>query len=433
MPGGAGKRRRVLYVSHNHPMNRPGGAEIYAHELHRALRDAGEFESMLVSKTGPPFSADSPHEGTRFGLIGSDPNEYFLHTHGAEFDRLFGTQREKRLYTEQWPAFLHATKPDLVHFQHTVYLGYDMLRATRTALPSAPIVYTLHEFLPMCNHSGQMIRTGTGELCTQATPRRCHGCFPGIPTHTFFLRERFVKSAFELVDMFITPSEHARRQYIKWGIPPEKIMHEDYGRNPAAPNPDPPGAGSRRRIAFIGQMTPFKGVDVLLEAMKILADQEVQVELLLYGGNLEHQPEHFREKVAALLELTQSNVDYRGTYSQAQLPGLMSEVDWVVVPSIWAETGPLVIHEAFAHHRPVICSDVGAMLERVQDGVNGLHFRRGEPESLAEKIRHAVETEGLWERMHARLGDPHPMDDHLPVISGLYNSLLDRAAQRSAA
>jgi len=57
----------------------------------------------------------------------------------------------------------------------------------------------------------------------------------------------------------------------------------------------------------------------------------------------------------------------------------MAAVDWVVVPSIWWENSPLVIQEAFAHGRPVICSDIGGMAEKVAHEKNGLHFRANDP------------------------------------------------------
>ena len=72
----------------------------------------------------------------------------------------------------------------------------------------------------------------------------------------------------------------------------------------------------------------------------------------------------------------------------------MSSVDWVVVPSIWWENSPLVIQEAFMHGRPVICSDIGGMAEKVNDGVDGLHFRVERPPSLDPAIRPAIELAG---------------------------------------
>ncbi len=70
----------------------------------------------------------------------------------------------------------------------------------------------------------------------------------------------------------------------------------------------------------------------------------------------------------------------------------MAGIDWVVVPSIWWETGPIVVLEAFQYGRPVICSDIGGMSEKVTDGVNGLHFRRRDPEHLADVMQRAAET-----------------------------------------
>ena len=78
-----------------------------------------------------------------------------------------------------------------------------------------------------------------------------------------------------------------------------------------------------------------------------------------------------------------STVTFAGPYDHdRELYELMARTDWVVVPSIWWETGPLVVMEAFQYGRPVICSDIGGMSTRVTDGVNGMHFRRRDAEDL---------------------------------------------------
>ena len=59
-----------------------------------------------------------------------------------------------------------------------------------------------------------------------------------------------------------------------------------------------------------------------------------------------------------------------------------------------------MIQEAFKYGRPVICSDIGGMAEKVTPGVNGLHFRAGNALDLADRIEEAVESPGLWERLH---------------------------------
>src|SRR5688500_18935983 len=61
---------KVLFVSHNHPEIRPGGAEGYALDVYEGVRDAGEFEAVLLSRTGPPVSIGTRyHEGRPITLV----------------------------------------------------------------------------------------------------------------------------------------------------------------------------------------------------------------------------------------------------------------------------------------------------------------------------------------------------------------------------
>jgi glycosyltransferase involved in cell wall biosynthesis len=386
------------------------------------MRDAGHFESVLVTRVGPPQTIDEPRSGTRFALADDDPSSYYLYTSQDEFDRFLWSARDKRLYTDDWREFLYSIDPDVVHFQHSLWLGYDMLRETRAVLPRGAIVYTLHEFLPICHNDGQMIRTLGNELCDKASPRRCNQCFPEISPQDFLLRERFIRTAFEAVDMFIAPSDFARRRYLSWGIPPARIQHENYGRVPVERLPEASDAGRRKRIGYIGRITPHKGVDVLLEAMKYLDRSDAGVQLMVCGNLL--GPREFLSKMHELLSETAGCVQFVGRYEQPQLPSLLSSVDWLIVPSLWWETGPLSIHEARQHRVPVICSDIGSLAERIEDGVNGLHFHVGDPYGLAEVIRRATSSPELWDEIRSRMTEPHAMADHLEVMTALYERLL---------
>jgi glycosyltransferase involved in cell wall biosynthesis len=146
--------------------------------------------------------------------------------------------------------------------------------------------------------------------------------------------------------------------------------------------------------------------------------------LRVHGANLELQPGEFQNRFESLLQDTEGAVTFVGKYDHEHLPELMAHVDWVVVPSVWWENSPLVIQEAFQQGRPVICSDIGGMAEKVTDGVNGLHFGVGDPASLAEALRRAVETPGLWESLRQGISPVHPMDEHVQRLDDLYTSLL---------
>src|SRR5581483_10214998 len=341
------------------------------------------------------------------------------------------------VYTRFYRQFLLAYRPDVVHFQHTLFLGYDILRETRRTLPDAAIVYTLHEYVPICHNNGQMFRT-SGERCTAASPRRCHECFPQYSPQDFFLRERFIKSHLGVVDRFVSPSHFLAERYVDWGIPADRIVVEENGRRPVAPfnGEEEPARKSPDRFGYFGQFTAFKGSDVLMEAMQILADRRpaptangrpsrrARPTLRLHGANIAHQPEEFQAKFRRLLDAAGGDVTLVGRYRPDELPALMRAVDWVVVPSIWWENAPLVIQEANAFGRPVICSDIGGVAEKVTDGVDGLHFRAGDPASLAEVMERAVRTPGLWDRLRAGIRPVHSLDRHVACLGDLYDELL---------
>jgi glycosyltransferase involved in cell wall biosynthesis len=424
---------KVLYVSPNHPAIRPGGLELYAQDLYDEARKAGEFEPLLLARTGPPFSRVTRDQtDSSFSLVGNDPNQYLFYTHTkpdlSNYDPLFGRPFVKDDLVDAYAGFLDAHRPDVVHFHHTLLLGFDILRVTRNVLPDVPIVYSLHEYVPICHRDGQMVRTGTNELCQEESPRRCHECFPEITPQTFYMRKRFIQSHLDLVDCFIVPSDYVAERYAEWGLPRSKLVVKPYSRQPltvTADTLDQRGeTGARNRFGYFGQVNPYKGVEVLLEAMEQLED--VDAHLWLFGANLEIQPPKFRERVDALLDRDRGGVTFAGSYERAEIPKLMARIDWVVVPSIWWETGPIVVWEAFQNGRPVICSDIGGMSEKVTDGVDGLHFRTGDAGDLARVLARAAGTPGLWDQLHARVPrEPaHSIEEDLEMMTVLYRDLL---------
>jgi glycosyltransferase involved in cell wall biosynthesis len=411
---------KVLYVSHNHPTLHPGGAEAYALELYEAMRDEPGVEALLLARIGSNVARRRvAHPGTPFSSVNDDPNQYFVFTETEHFDFFNLTSRDKSLYSRHLTDFLLAHRPDVIHLQHTHFIGVDLLGQIRRVLPEVRIVYTLHEFLPICHRDGQMVRTFSSELCPEASPRRCHECFPALSEQAFFLRERFVKGQFENVDRFLAPSAQLMDKYLTWGIEPERIEVEEYGRlMPPVRAADPP-AGAPVNIGFFGQMSEFKGAKVMLEAMALLED-DCDAHLWLHGANLELQTEEFQAEFAAMSEELRDRVTFRGPYAHAELPALMADLHWVVVPSIWWENSPLVIQEAFFHRRPIVCSNVGGMAEKVRDGVDGIHFRRNDSHSLARTFEKATAGPELWSELRAGIEPPYAMDVHVAKLLALY-------------
>jgi len=397
------------------------------------MHESEDFEPIFLARIGSTVATERrPHPGTPFSTVDGDRSQYFFFTETSGFDFFYMTLRDKDVYTKYFHEFLLAHRPDVIHFQHTQFLGHDLIRQVRNTLPDAAIVYTLHEMLPICHRDGQMVRTEhrNGELCNEASPRRCHECFPEISPQAFFMRKRFIQSHFSLVDLFLAPSHFLLERYVDWGIPREKIRFEDYGRRSVVPIAQSEENRPRNRIGFFGQIGFFKGVNVLMEAMKLLSEEfpsegEYDTHLWLYGANLELQAQDFQNRFRSLLQAAEQNVTFVGRYDHADLPRLMANVDWVVVPSIWWENSPLVIQEAFLYGRPVICSDIGGMAEKVTDGVNGLHFRVGDPRSLAQAIRRATGSPDLWQTLRDGIPEVYKIEDAVTTISEIYRILLE--------
>jgi glycosyltransferase involved in cell wall biosynthesis len=243
------------------------------------------------------------------------------------------------------------------------------------------------------------------------------------------MRKRFLEAHLEAVDLFLSPSQFLREKYVDWGIPPEKIRFEQSGRHAAEPPQTSTERARKNRLGFFGQISPYKGIDVLLKAMQILAEEDVDVRLRVHGANLEWHRSSFRRGVKALFEAA-PNVTWVGRYRREELRWLMPEIDWVVVPSLWWENSPLAIDEAFQYGKPVICSGIGAMKEKVEDGVNGIHFRRGDPESLASTIRYATSSEHLWEQLHDGIPKVKSIKEDVDSLIATYREVLTSKGAR---
>ena len=175
-------RCHVLIVAHTHPRLTAGGGEIVAHETFRRLRTTPGFTASWLShdagqmavRPGAPFSQP-------FGV-----DEYVYS--GRSFDhRLFANPDPN--FAPAFLALLRRLRPDVVHFHHFVGIGVEALALVRQALPDARVLLTLHEYLLICHHHGQMVTRPALELCPAADPHACHRCFPEESAARFFLRE----------------------------------------------------------------------------------------------------------------------------------------------------------------------------------------------------------------------------------------------------
>jgi glycosyltransferase involved in cell wall biosynthesis len=423
------KITKVLQVLPSHPWIEPGGApETYALELHQAMLQSEALEPVLLGRTG----GGRHRAGSAFNPVDGDPSQYLVRIEDGGWDVFHMTYGEKSLYTRFFADFLRAQDPDVVHLQHSLFVGCELVSLVRRLLPSAAIVYTLHDYWPICNRDGKLVRTDES-LCLEASPRRCHECFVGSSEQAFFFRQRFIRANLDHVDLFLAPSHFLLERYVDWGIPREKIRYEECGRPPALLVSDSRGERPRTRLGFFADLSPddFEGTEILLRGMRRLRERAPDAHLWLHCTNLGRYSDERQQQFWTLLNEA-GNVSFVGSWGRAALPKMMSNVDWVVVPSRWWESSPLIIQDAFLCGRPVICSDIGAMAEKVAHEVNGLHFTAADPASLADTVCRAVSDPGLWDGLRNGAPPVYGMDDHVASLTMIYRELLERTGRTQA-
>lgn len=405
---------RVLILSHGHPRFSKGGGEFAAYALYRGIDARVGEEAFFIGRAPAAFLAAGCE------VMAIAPREYLI---AGQAD-IMGLHASIRLDDGgDFAALLRAIDPDVIHFHHYLHLGLELIRVARRLCPHAKIILTLHEFMALCVHNGQMIKTNHS-LCFHSNPLDCHQCFPEHPVNELFLRERYIKSFFAQVDCFIAPSRFLARRYLDWGLPAERLRVQEnlIADMPRVPDSPLAEGETHGRFAYFGQLTPYKGVDLLIDAFSRLPRSLKGMSLDIYGGGLEHFDEEFRQRMQELFDANPRRVRWHGAYSPEELPGLMASIDWVVMGSIWWENSPLVIQEAFRLGRPVICPNLGGMAEKVAHEVSGLHFRARDPLDLAETVRRAATEPGLWERLVADLPKPPAPEEVVGAHLALYGS-----------
>jgi glycosyltransferase involved in cell wall biosynthesis len=393
---------KALVISHAHPDFSVGGAEIAAYNLFKAIGSRREVaEAVFLARTD---SASLGHGAIMLRRSG----EYLWRQGIGDWFRL-RTENPTSLLGN-FREFLKRTAPDVIFLHHFVHLGIEVLREIKQTLPRCILIVTLHEFLAICNRNGQMVKNKTKKLCYRESEEDCSLCFPERSPQDFWLRKHYIQKHFEYADLFVSPSHFLRQRYIEWGIPEQHIVVIENGQEPSSADAEAPERHTRARFGFFGQITEYKGVDVLLQALHLIPkDFRSKMSVEIHGANLEMQGQWFQDLIDSLRKplITEGSVRWVGGYEPIELARRMSKIDWVLVPSIWWENSPMVIQEAFVNRRPVICAGIGGMAEKVRNGVDGLHFEVRNPLDLAEVLVRAVREPNLWQ--HLRMNIPTPM------------------------
>jgi GT2 family glycosyltransferase len=216
---------------------------------------------------------------------------------------------------------------------------------------------------------------------------------------------------------FFAPSRFMRDRFIAFGIDPSRITWSEYGRAATPIARQPRAVAAPLRLGFLGSLMVSKAPHLLLEAASGMPPGSVSVEL--FGEPVDyHGDASYRERLAPLL--SQPHVQVRGRIAHDDVARTLSNLDVLVVPSIWPENSPLVIREAFLAGVPVVASRIGGIPETVTDGVNGLLFTPGDVADLRSTLQRLLSDPALLETLRRGIPPVRTLEDDVAAMRKAY-------------
>ena len=448
---------RILHATHDFLPRHQAGAEIYVYHLCRELSRAHQVSVLCAD-----YDLAAAHGSVRHRSHGGLPVHELINNWSEP--SLSGTYRSRRLNGQLW-RLLGEVAPDVLHVHNLTTLSLDLPALAR--MRSVPCVATLHDYSLVCPAGGQLIRGGEGQICQGPEPARCARCYAGSPLGTLAglgrrrvaraarLVKRFAPPAAvgklwqalravpapavtaaqmsrrlgylrrvtEAVDLFLAPSAAMAEFFARQGIPEEKLRVSDYGMALLSPVPRSPlrdpSSARRVRLGFVGTLAWHKGAHLLLDALARLDEQDLELEIF---GDPNTWP-HYVDRLQAAARDRRLPVRFMGPFPCEEAARTYARMDALVVPSLWPENSPLVIHEAFQAGVPVVAARAGGIPTLV--GKGGLLFEPGDVEDLARKMEELARPGRLAELVE---GIPlvKTVEENARELVGVYEELVER-------
>ncbi len=315
--------------------------------------------------------------------------------------------RVHRLPSRFWPsgalrrAMAGEVVPDVAHFFHPrnvlAFSAARLLRRWRV-----PIVYTwLGPF-----HDPFLVDNREDPYSVPPHYERLIYTFPDLLRRVLrdghlrtHLRNYFLHRPLFQADLHLACSEHEAEELARMGIPQERIrlvplwIERDFIA--AIPHRPPERTFGRPLLLYIGQLTPRKGADLLVEAMPEVVRFYPQAAFVLVTHNPAGR-EALLSRAAALGLADRLHI--LGPVSEEEKIALLRACDVYILPTRYEGFG-LPLLEAMACRAPVVTTDIPVVREIVRDGENGLLVPRGDSRALARAILRLLEDTELRRRL----------------------------------
>jgi D-inositol-3-phosphate glycosyltransferase len=216
----------------------------------------------------------------------------------------------------------------------------------------------------------------------------------------FVSRSSFIKRSLQIPHRLIVHYENGKRQLTEhWGINPDHIDVIPHGIMPVQNPPSHKDARKklnlpqdREIILFFGGIRPNKGLDVLIKALEIIKSHNEKVLLVIAGGLLGRFGFESYSDMIKKVDLSEHIRTFIHFIPEEDVDYFFAAADLVVLPYLKFEAQSGVLLRAYAHKKPVVASNVGAMGELVSSDKIGLTVEPGSVESLAQAVINVLDN-----------------------------------------
>ncbi len=200
---------------------------------------------------------------------------------------------------------------------------------------------------------------------------------------------------FNLATDVIANSQTTQRFLVSYfGVSPKKIMVIPNGIDMSQFTKDvaPIKVHNDLTLGFVGRLEPVKGVQYLLDALKILKrEYNLTPKTILIGdGSLRHDLEHYAKSNNL------SNAHFIGLTTN--IAAALKHIDILIIPSL-SEGFGLVVLEGLVAGKIVIASDLSVIRDLITNGKNGILFTVADSQSLAVALLKVITDQSFSQQL----------------------------------
>lgn len=433
---------RVLLVSNGFPPEGQWGTEFYTHQLASGMQARGREVAVFLPVRNPAAERYSMRKRHRHGL------DLFELVNCGDPAKGFRDSYQNEGVERAFASVLSEFRPAVVHFNHLLW-GLSVGLPRLAAEFGARVVATVTDLGLLC-HRGQFFDSRLEVCGGPLSAAECARCIRDPSRHDASslelvarraavhsvarigglgrivvardVEERadIIREAVEYIDEWVFPTRALMGAFQASGLAVGDARVLPYGIDEAAfelPATEPARPGFR--FAFFGQFMPHKGLEPLLEAVRLmesrLPESVAPWSVRCWGHGSLGRHRLYGPRAFELVRGSRRVVD-AGCFPPLDAPRVMAETDALIVPSLWMENAPLTILQARAAGLPVIASDVSGVREVLEPGRHGVLVPAADAGALADAMRSSLLA---GPRRYA----PDPVvrhADHLDAIEALY-------------